>query len=152
MHAARCLHQRLVFAQAARRARQRGRQVDLDQGRRQRLRLQVEHVDAVDAAHAAARAARQLAAPVLQAHEIFLRDTQGHFGGIGAQEHFTVEDGAGRSDHAFRQREAIGKRFQVARGGHHDDVGNAIEDQRDGDFLGDVVDGGKGIARAVAVW
>jgi len=122
----------------------------VDQRRRQRFGLQVEHLDAVDAAHAAAAAPRQRAAAVLQAHEVFLGDGQRHFGGVGTQEHFAVEDGGGRRDHAFRQRKAVGKRFQVARGGHHDDVGNAIEDQRDGDFLGDAVDGGNGIGRAVA--
>ena len=40
--------------------------------------------------------------------------------------------------------------LQVARGGHHDDVGNAVEDQRHGDFLGDAVDGGGSDARLVA--
>ena len=113
---------------------------------------QVERGQAVDAADAAASAAHQRAAALLQAGEAAAGDLQVHLDGgrlgvaalgrrhgTGRQPGLDAEALGRRIEDALAQGEAEREGVQVLRRAHHHRVGDAVEDQCHRHFVGDPV-------------
>ena len=128
--------ERLARGQRAKGAQDaRGIQLLAPGGRSQRRGVQVQRLQAVDAAHPAPGPPGQGAAAVLEAGELARRNLHVHSAaGIGraqpVQGHFKVAALLRLLDDALAQREAHGKRLQILRCGHHHGVRNAVEHQR----------------------
>ena len=62
---------------------------------------------------------------------------------VGVHEDFEIVDVGDALDDAFGQRKAHRERFEIEWGRHHDRVRNAVEDERDREFLDDTIHDGR---------
>jgi len=143
MHAAGGAHQFLVLTQFSGRARDRRLQRGLVVQRRRidTGRLQVQQLQALDAAHPATTAPSHRAALLLELDEFLAGDGDLDFKAARMLPHLYVEYVGALGHQALGQRETQRKRLQLARRDHHDGMRDAIENQRHRQFLGDAVGG-----------